>query len=197
MKKRRTWLLLLAATLLLGLGFSRQPSKRSTLALLARRQSQMEDFVQLVKAEAAQPHALTPPPELSQCASPEGTRFTDIFTRDGQLYGTPADIDLYDDQLLPQDLQDAWAALSGGRSGFTSFTCTLAENGAVSAVFHREGPWRSYSGGLSRICHALTWQDANFPDPPASGWQPLTEQAGLSPSPQGRWSYSSETHYDG
>lgn len=197
MKKRRTWLLLLTAALLLGFGFFRQPSKRSTLALLARCQSQMEDFVQLVKAEATQPHVLTPPPELSQYASPEGTHYSAVVTREGLLYGIPADTDLYDDQLLSQDLQDAWTTLSGGHSGFTNFSCTVAENGTVSAVFHREGPWRNDGGGHSRVCHALVWQDTDFPDPPVSGWQPLTEQNGLTLSPQGRWSYTSETHYDG
>lgn len=198
MKTHRKLLLFLAVLLLLGASFvSQQPSARNTIALLARQQTQMEDFVQAVKSEAARPHELTSPPELTQYASPEDTRFTDIFTRDGQLYGTPTNIVLYHDQLLPRDLQDTWAALSGGRPGFTSFTCTAAENGAVTAAFHYEGSWRKYDGGHYRTCHALIWLDNAFPEPPNSALLPLTEQEGLAISQQGRWFYASETHYDG
>ena len=55
MKKHRKLLIFLALVLLVAGYIWQSPSERNTVAILVRRQSQMEDFVQSVKAEAAQP----------------------------------------------------------------------------------------------------------------------------------------------
>ena len=73
MKKHRKLLIFLALVLLVAGYIWQSPSERNTVAILVRRQSQMEDFVQSVKAEAAQPHDVLSAPDPLWAATPEGT----------------------------------------------------------------------------------------------------------------------------
>ena len=202
MKKHRKLLIFLALVLLVAGYIWQSPSERNTVAILVRRQSQMEDFVQSVKAEAAQPHDALPDPDLTQYATPEGTWYDSVYSDEqifpGRLVGCLSAWDLYapdDCQPLPEAFQKAWQSLRRGR--FTNFSCIVAENGAVSAKFHRGGHWQTYAEGQYRMCNALIWQDADYPDPPESFWKPLTEQNGIVPSNDGTWYYAYEKHYDG
>ena len=202
MKQHRKLLIFLALVLLVAGYIWQVPSERNTLAILIRHQSQMEDFVQSVKAEAAQPHDVLSAPDPLWAATPEGTWYDSVYsdeqTFSGQLVGCLSAWDLYapnDRQPLPEAFQKAWQSLH--RGCFTSFSCTVVENGAVSAKFHREGRWQEYADGHYRMCDALIWQDADYPDPPESFWQPLTEQNGIVPSNDGTWYYAYEKHYDG
>ena len=195
-------MIFLALVLLVAGYIWQSPSERNTVAILVRRQSQMEDFVQSVKAEAAQPHDVLSAPDPLWAATPEGTWYDSVYsdeqTFSGRLVGCLSAWDLYapnDRQPLPEAFQKAWQSLH--RGCFTSFSCTVVENGAVSAKFHREGHWRAYAEGQYRMCDALIWQDADYPDPPESFWQPLTEQNGIVPSNDGTWYYAYEKHYDG
>lgn len=201
MKKHRKLLIFLALVLLLAGYFWQVPSKRNTVAILIRRQSQMEDFVQSVKTEAALPHDVLSDPEPLWHTTPEGTWYDSVYSDEqtfpGQLVGclsermyTPDDY-----QPLPEDFQKAWQALRQGR--FTSFSCTVAEKGTISAKFHREGHWQTYAEGHYRMCNTIIWQDTDYPDPPEPFWQPLTAQDGISPSDDGVWYYAYEKHYDG
>ncbi len=202
MKKHRKLLIFLALVLLVAGYIWQVPSERNTLAILIRHQSQMEDFVQSVKAEAAQPHDVLSAPDPLWAATPEGTWYDSVYTDDSifpdQLVGRLLEWDLYtpdDCQPLPKEFQKRWQSLRRGR--FTDFSCDVAKDGAVSAKFHREGHWRAYAEGQYRMCDALIWQDADYPDPPESFWQPLTEQNGIVPSNDGTWYYAYEKHYDG
>ena len=164
---KKYWkLLFFLVMVLLSAGYVWQvPSERNTLAILIRHQSQMEDFVQSVKAEATHPHDVLSAPDPLWAATPEGTWYDSVYTDDSifpdQLVGRLLEWDLYtpdDCQPLPKEFQKRWQSLRRGR---------------------------------------LIWLDADYPDPPESFWQPLTEQNGIVPSNDGTWYYAYEKHYDG
>lgn len=201
---KKYWkLLFFLVMVLLSAGYVWQvPSERNTLAILIRHQSQMEDFVQSVKAEATHPHDVLSAPDPLWAATPEGTWYDSVYTDDSifpdQLVGRLLEWDFYtpdDCQPLPKEFQKRWQSLRRGR--FTDFSCDVAKDGTVSAKFHREGRWQEYADGHYRMCNALIWLDADYPDPPESFWQPLTEQNGIVPSNDGTWYYAYEKHYDG
>ena len=202
MKKHRKLLIFLALVLLAAGYFWQAPSERNTVAILVRRQSQMEDFVQSVKAEAAHPHDVLSDPDSLWPTTPEGTWYDSVYSDEqifpGRLVGCLSAWDLYapaDPQPLPESFQKAWQTLRHGR--FTNFSCTVAENGTVSAKFHREDHWQTYAEGYYRMCNAIIWQDTGYPDPPEPFWPPLTTQDGISPSDDGAWYYAYGKHYDG
>lgn len=201
MKKQRKLLIFLALVLLAAGYFWHAPSERNTVTILVRRQSQMEDFVQSVKTEAAHPHDVLSDPEPLWHTTPEGTWYDSVYSDEqtfpGQLVGCLSERMYTSDdyQPLPEDFQKEWQTLR--RSRFTNFSCTIAENGTVLAEFHREDHWQAYAEGHYRMCHAVIWQDTDYPDPPESFWQPLTAQDGISLSDDGAWYYAYEKHYDG
>ena len=80
MKKHRKLLIFLALVLLVAGYIWQVPSERNTLAILIRHQSQMEDFVQSVKAEATHPHDVLSAPDLAQYAMREGTQYASVYT---------------------------------------------------------------------------------------------------------------------
>lgn len=201
---KKYWkLLFFLVMVLLSAGYVWQvPSERNTLAILIRHQSQMEDFVQSVKAEATHPHDVLSAPDPLWAATPEGTWYDSVYsdeqTFSGQLVGCLSAWDLYtpdDCQPLPKEFQKRWQSLRHGR--FTDFSCDVAKDGTVSAKFHREGRWQEYADGHYRMCNALIWLDSAYPVSPAPAWQLITEQDGLAPSDNGAWYYAYEKHYDG
>ena len=112
MKKHRKLLIFLALVLLVAGYIWQPPSERNTVAILVRRQSQMEDFVQSVKAEAAQPHDVLSAPDPLWAATPEGTWYDSVYsdeqTFSGRLVGCLSAWDLYapdDRQPLPEAFQ--------------------------------------------------------------------------------------------
>ena len=139
---KKYWkLLFFLVMVLLSAGYVWQvPSERNTLAILIRHQSQMEDFVQSVKAEATHPHDVLSAPDLAQYAMPEGTQYASVYTDDSifpdQLVGRLLEWDLYtpdDCQPLPKEFQKRWQSLRRGR--FTDFSCDVAKDGTFQPNF--------------------------------------------------------------
>ena len=86
MKKHRKLLIFLTLVLLAAGYYWQAPSERNTVAILVRRQSQMVDFVQSVKAEAAHPHDVLSGPDSLWHTTPEDC--ADIYR--AYLDGSPA-----------------------------------------------------------------------------------------------------------